>query len=45
MAIADKEGRVFWGVGLHDDIVFASVNALVSAINRMIAKNKEKEDN
>jgi len=45
VAIADKEGRVFWGVGLHDDIVFASVNALVSAINRMIAKNKEKEDN
>lgn len=35
VAIADKEGRVYWGVGIHKDIIFASVNALVSAINRM----------
>lgn len=26
--------KVFWGAGVHDDIMAASVNALVSAINR-----------
>ena len=35
VAIADRNGRVFWGVGLHKDIIYASVNALVCAINRM----------
>ncbi len=44
VAIADKEENVFWGVGLHEDIVFASVNALVSAINRMTEKHKIQEE-
>ncbi|MGI6737046.1 MAG: 2-isopropylmalate synthase [Anaerovoracaceae bacterium] len=35
VAISDANGWVYWGVGLHDDIIYASVNALVSAINRM----------
>ena len=35
VAIADANGWIYWGVGLHDDIIFASINALVSAINRM----------
>ena len=35
VAIADKNGRVFWGIGIHQDIIYASVNALVCAINRM----------
>ncbi|MGI6721173.1 MAG: 2-isopropylmalate synthase [Anaerovoracaceae bacterium] len=35
VAIADANGWIYWGVGLHDDIIYASVNALVSAINRM----------
>jgi len=35
VAISDENGWVYWGVGLHDDIIFASINALVSAINRM----------
>lgn len=35
VAISDVNGWVYWGVGLHDDIIYASVNALVSAINRM----------
>lgn len=35
VAISDKNGWIYWGVGLHDDIIFASVNALVSAVNRM----------
>ena len=38
ICIADKNGKQYWGVGTHDDIILASVNALVSAINRM---NKE----
>lgn len=28
------EEELFWGVGIHNDIINASVNALVSAINR-----------
>ena len=35
VAIADKNGRVYWGIGTHKDIIYASVNALVCAINRM----------
>ena len=35
VAIADKNGRVYWGVGTHKDIIYASVNALTCAINRM----------
>ncbi|MBN7774502.1 2-isopropylmalate synthase [Clostridium aminobutyricum] len=34
VAIADKDGKIFWGVGIHEDIILASINALVSAINR-----------
>ncbi|MDO4960906.1 MAG: 2-isopropylmalate synthase [Eubacteriales bacterium] len=35
VCIADKTGRQFWGVGTHADIILASVNALVTALNRM----------
>jgi len=41
VAIADKDETVFWGVGTHEDIVFASINALVSAINRMTAAQQK----
>ncbi len=34
VAISDKKGKIFWGVGIHNDIIYASVNALISAINR-----------
>jgi len=34
VAIADGNGWIYWGVGVHDDIVFASINALVTALNR-----------
>ena len=34
VAISDKRGWVYWGIGLHDDIAYASINALVSALNR-----------
>ena len=38
ICIEGKNGKQYWGVGTQPDIILASVNALVSAINRM---NKE----
>ena len=35
VCIEDEEGNPFWGTGTHEDIILASVNALVSALNRM----------
>ena len=40
VCIADETGKKYWGVGTQPDIILATVNALVSAINRM---NKEKK--
>lgn len=34
VCIEDSDGNTFWGVGIHEDIILASVNALVSALNR-----------
>ena len=34
VAIADANGWIYWGVGVHQDIVMASINALVTALNR-----------
>ena len=34
VGIADDKGKVTWGAGIDNDIMKASVNALVSAINR-----------
>ena len=39
VCIEDKEGKQFWGVGTHSDIILASVNALVSALCRMNHKD------
>ena len=33
VGIRDKEGRMFWGAGLDQDIIRASINALLTAIN------------
>ncbi|MCI8608038.1 MAG: 2-isopropylmalate synthase [Firmicutes bacterium] len=38
VCIEDKSGNQYWGVGTHADIILASVNALVSALNRMNKK-------
>ena len=38
ICIADQDGRQYWGVGTQADIILASVNALVSALNRMNKK-------
>lgn len=41
VSVTDKDGNVEWGVGVHDDIIYSSVNALFSAINRReYTKNK-----
>ncbi len=40
ICIQDSEGEKYWGVGTHKDIILASVNALVSALNR---ENKVKK--
>jgi 2-isopropylmalate synthase len=37
--ISDANGKVFWGIGVHEDITEASVKALISAFNRMMANN------
>ena len=39
VGIADANGKVTWGAGVHNDIITASVNALLSAINRMYGEN------
>ncbi len=36
VGIADDKGKTTWGAGIDNDIMKASVNALVSAINRSI---------
>ncbi len=39
IGLSDAYGNVTWGVGIHDDIINASIIALISAINRTISKN------
>ena len=38
VSITLEDGKKVWGVGVHDDIIASSVNALFSAINRSITK-------
>jgi len=33
-----KDGKTYWGAGIHSDIMTSSLNALVSAVNRMLEK-------
>lgn len=35
VGIADANGKVSWGAGIHNDIMDASVRALISAVNRL----------
>ena len=35
VGIAASDGSMYWGAGVHNDIMDASVRALISAINRM----------
>jgi len=36
MSITMEDGRRVWGVGIHPDIIQASVLALFSAVNRAL---------
>ena len=36
-----ENGKTHWGVGIHSDIMTASIQALVSAVNRMLALKNE----
>ncbi len=40
VSITDEEGAVHWGAGVHNDIIYATINALFSAINRVIKSKK-----
>ena len=31
-----KEGKTYWGAGIHTDIMTSSLNALISAVNKML---------
>ncbi len=37
VAIDGENGETYWGVGIDDDIIVASVQALISAVNRYIS--------
>jgi 2-isopropylmalate synthase len=40
VSIVPNHGKRVWGAGIHDDIIASSINALFSAINRSIDKEK-----
>ena len=40
VSIVLQNGKRVWGAGVHDDIIASSINALFSAINRSIDKEK-----
>ena len=39
VSITFKDGKISWGAGVHDDIIAASICALISAINRKLSAN------
>ncbi|MBQ7383521.1 MAG: 2-isopropylmalate synthase, partial [Clostridia bacterium] len=36
VSVTFPDGKISWGAGVSDDIIAASVNALVSAVNRKL---------
>ena len=40
VSITFDDGKTVWGAGVHDDIIAASICALISAINRKMSENK-----
>ena len=44
VGITSPKGQVFWGAGLHNDIVTASLRALFSAVNRMLLSAEPGEE-
>ena len=43
VGIKDGSGRLFWGAGISSDIIVSSIRALVSAVNRLLAKSRGEE--
>ena len=39
-----SDGQTFWGVGIHADIIQSSIDALVSAVNRMMMLQSHTTD-
>ena len=37
----EKDGKIYWGAGVHEDIITSSIYALVSAINNLFEKIKK----
>jgi 2-isopropylmalate synthase len=44
VSIRDGDGRTHWGAGVHTDIMAASVNALISAVNRKMRNFTESAE-
>ena len=44
VSITADNGKTIFGVGEHDDIIQSSINALISAVNKAIIYNKQKEN-
>ena len=40
VGIKDAEGKLYWGAGLNADIIVASIDALVTAVNNMVKMNQ-----
>lgn len=40
VSIQTQDGKTVWGVGIHDDIIVSSINALFSAVNRSMQEEK-----
>lgn len=36
----EKDGKTYWGAGVHEDIIVSSIKALVSALNNMFERIK-----
>ncbi|MBP5242411.1 MAG: 2-isopropylmalate synthase [Clostridia bacterium] len=37
----EKDGRIYWGAGVHEDIITSSIRALVSAVNNLFESKKK----
>ncbi|MBR7100565.1 MAG: 2-isopropylmalate synthase, partial [Clostridia bacterium] len=37
----EKDGKTYWGAGVHEDIITSSIRALVSAVNNCFAAMKK----
>ena len=45
ISITADDGKVFWGAGMDTDIITASIQALISAINRMVSEQRDVTSN